>query len=445
MFLLGQDEWPDMERRSSMGARGVYLAFFAGVVPAAACGDFGGAAQMGQVESWQAGLGNSKRVPNNLPIDSDGGKAATYSTNGFLDFSSAFHTAQGSNGRDCTTCHAPEDGWGLRPQTAQRLFEESDGLHPLFNILDADYPGADVSTVEARRQAYSMLLQGKFLRLRKPPASREYDIVAAEDPFGVGNTSQLLFFRRPPATANLRSNTVMWDGANTVAGDLHAGLSKQAAGNVTGAQQGQPASPATIKEIVDYELSLSHAQLLVDGVGRLDSDGALGGPEAHASQPLVAGRFDLFDAWIGHSNPRRAQIARGQELFNNPNAPTGRRCGSCHNAANSGQNVGGILFDVGASNPAYRRSDMAVYTLRNRASGELLQTTDWGRGGSTGKWNDLNRFKTPTLRGLAARAPYFHNGIADTLLDVVRFYEVALGFDFSPDEEADLAAFLGAL
>jgi cytochrome c peroxidase len=57
----------------------------------------------------------------------------------------------------------------------------------------------------------------------------------------------------------------------------------------------------------------------------------------------------------------------------------------------------------------------------------------------------MDRFKTPTLRGLAARPPYFHNGIAETLTDVVRHYEKALGFVFTPDERADLVAFMQAL
>jgi cytochrome c peroxidase len=44
-----------------------------------------------------------------------------------------------------------------------------------------------------------------------------------------------------------------------------------------------------------------------------------------------------------------------------------------------------------------------------------------------------------------ARAPYFHNGIAATLKDVVIHYEVALGFVFTPEEEDDLVAFMEAL
>lgn len=384
------------------------------------------------------------RLPNSLPLPNPGGFGASYSTAGFVDLTGEYFTPQGTNGRHCGTCHEPSDGWSLRPATIQRLFDLTWGLHPLFNIIDANTPLSDVSTVAARRKSYSMLLQGKFLRLRRPPANAEFQVIAAEDPFGYGTTSNLLFFRRPLPTANFKSLTVMWDGANTVAGDLHAGLIRQARGNVTGAQQGPPASEETLAAIVDFELGISHAQSLVPGAGRLDAGGARGGPEAQASQPLVAGRFDLFDAWRWDWNPFRRQIARGQELFNNGDH-NGRRCGGCHNAANNGQNVEGLLFDVRASSPAFRKADMAVYTLRNTVTGETLQTTDPGLGFVTGRWADLNRFKTPNLRGLAARTPYLHNGIVGSLPGVVTFYEQALGFDFTPREEEDLAAFLNAL
>ena len=200
-----------------------------------------------------------------------------------------------------------------------------------------------------------------------------------------------------------------------------------------------------INAIVDQELAFSHAQIYMFGVGRLDAGGARGGPQAASTQPLVSGRFDLYDAWIGSGHAKRAQIARGQEIFNNVNVPSGRRCGACHTAANNGQSVNGTLFDIGTSNPEHARADMAVYTLQNKTTLETKGTTDPGRGFVTGLWSDLNRFKTPNIRGLAARGPYFHNGIAETRLDVVRFYEVSLGFVFTPQEEADLVAFLTAL
>lgn len=99
---------------------------------------------------------------------------------------------------------------------------------------------------------------------------------------------------------------------------------------------------------------------------------------------------------------------------------------------------------MGASRPDVGPGK-AVYTFRHRTSGATLESTDPGRGIRSGLFADLNKFKTPNLRGLAARAPYFHNGIAGDLPAVIAHYEAVLGFDFSAQEEADLAAFLAAL
>jgi len=49
------------------------------------------------------------------------------------------------------------------------------------------------------------------------------------------------------------------------------------------------------------------------------------------------------------------------------------------------------------------------------------------------------------LRGLAARAPYFHDGSAATLENVVDHYERKFGFLLVGTDKADLVAFLRAL
>jgi cytochrome c peroxidase len=46
---------------------------------------------------------------------------------------------------------------------------------------------------------------------------------------------------------------------------------------------------------------------------------------------------------------------------------------------------------------------------------------------------------------LAARAPYFHNGSAATLLDVVNFYDQRFGIGFTGQQRSDLINFLNAL
>ena len=89
--------------------------------------------------------------------------------------------------------------------------------------------------------------------------------------------------------------------------------------------------------------------------------------------------------------------------------------------------------------------DMPLYTLRHKVSGATVQTTDPGRALISGKWNDIGRFKGPILRGLATRAPYFHNGSAKDLHAAVDFYDTRFGMGLTADEKNDLVAFLQTL
>jgi cytochrome c peroxidase len=102
-------------------------------------------------------------------------------------------------------------------------------------------------------------------------------------------------------------------------------------------------------------------------------------------------------------------------------------------------------LDIGLTGAARRTADMPLYTLRRISTGETIQTTDPGRAMITGKWADIGKFKGPILRALAARAPYFHNGAAATLDDVVAFYESRFHLALTSQERSDLVAFLQAL
>jgi len=327
------------------------------------------------------------------------------------------------------------------------LFARTGGKHPIFNPLDANNPDMSLMTVAERWAGYSMMLtRGVFRRGGAPRPEREWDVVAVDDPHGFANVNRIVQWRRVIPTINfhLGSATVNWDGGNTIGTDQRAGLTNQANRNVTGAQQGPPATPEVIADIVDFETSLSTAQMFSFEAGFLNAGGARGGPEELSQMTRATGRFDLFDAWINSRNRHRAQIARGQELFNNPN-PGGGSCLGCHNSANNGTNVDNLFFDIRTASAEARKPDLPIYTFRNRTTGEERQLTDTGRGNVTGLWRDLGRFKTPTIRALAARAPYFHNGIAATIEDVVRHYETHLGFIFTDRERADLVAFLKVL
>jgi cytochrome c peroxidase len=53
--------------------------------------------------------------------------------------------------------------------------------------------------------------------------------------------------------------------------------------------------------------------------------------------------------------------------------------------------------------------------------------------------------KGPILRGLAARAPYFHNGAAATLLQAVNFYNQRFSMNLTQEQKVQLVAFLNSL
>jgi cytochrome c peroxidase len=386
-------------------------------------------------------------IPNNRPLPNPGGEAATFSTQGSVNLTGEYFKAQGTNGQSCASCHIPEEAWSITPGTLQRLFDETNGTHPVFNLLDANNPNMDVSNKEARRAAYSMLLNhGVFRRGGAPRPNSEWELIAVDDPHGFANLNLLVHWRRAMPTINfpVGSATVNWDAGSNVGKGQRAALVNLTNRLITGALQGPPASPEVINNIIDFESSLFTAQLTLPDAGRLDSDGARGGPEALATMTKVEGRFDLFDAWANSENPKRAQIARGQELFNGTNA-SHLSCNVCHDSANNGTSINNTLFDINTASAEARTPDLPLYTFRNRRTGETRQLTDAGLGNITGLWDDLGRFKTPTLRGLATRAPYFHNGIAATLEDVVRHYEKRFGFIFTDEERADLVAFLNAL
>ena len=396
-------------------------------------------------------------IPNNFPFLNSAGTAATYSTAGFVDLTNPFHVPQGSNGRSCESCHLPQVGWSIRPIDVELKFFLSQGTDPIFNALDANTPNPDTTSLQAKRASYSMLRKGLFRRGGVVQPTFEYEIVAFDDPLRSGaSLTQFQFFRRPLATANFHiAENVGWHDQNTNgSGDVLAGLIAQADGNITGSQQGPRATPETLSSIANYELGLAFAQQFSFSVGSLTACGAKGGPEHLSAQQPASGRFDLFDAWrdlkpgsCGSKaiDRKRAQIARGQEIFNSLNAGANRSCSGCHDAVNNGSNTAGRLFNVGASEARFRKPGMPLYKVKNKTTLEERETTDPGRALRSGRWADMDRFKTPSLRGLAARAPYFHNGIAANLTEAVRHYEIALDFEYTDQEREDLVAFLEAL
>jgi cytochrome c peroxidase len=58
---------------------------------------------------------------------------------------------------------------------------------------------------------------------------------------------------------------------------------------------------------------------------------------------------------------------------------------------------------------------------------------------------DMVRTKGPILRGLASRAPYFHNGAAHDLNQLLEFCDRRFQMNLTDEEREQLIAFLNSL
>ena len=165
----------------------------------------------------------------------------------------------------------------------------------------------------------------------------------------------------------------------------------------------------------------------------------------------------------------RRSIARGERLFNTTkinitgvaglndalNLPSiAGFCGTCHDTPNVGNHSVKAPLNIGIANagankpPALDISGLPVFTLRctkGPLAGQIFVVTDPGRALISGNCADIGKVKGPILRGLAARAPFFHNGSATTLLDAMNFYDQRFGIGFTVEQKEDLVNFLNAL
>lgn len=439
-----------------------------------------------------------QQLPNLFPFADPFGLVTTFNTNnnnGPIDLSGPFFQSLGTNGRSCVSCHMPSDGWTVSAAHVRERFELTGGLDPIFRTVDGSNCNHNIqtATVEERREAYSLLVRKGLIRIALPvPAGAEFDVVSVVNQYGCNEFAPLSMYRRPLPSTNLRFlSTVMWDGRESSIQTgttpiayasypqaLVADLEHQALDATNGHAQGNvPLTTAQQQAIREFEMGLFTAQSLDFRNGPLNSDGSHGGPQPLATQPFFIGIndplggnpfgtpfspiiFTLFNAGSAGADEddagRRASIVRGEAIFNSKaivirgvgglNDMTGN-CGTCHSTPNVGNHSLSAPLNIGVAdltNPL-GVDYLPVITLQNIATGQRVQTTDPGRALITGKWADIGKLKGPILRGLASRAPYFHNGSADTLEDVIRFYDVRFHIGLSEQEKADLAAFLKAL
>jgi cytochrome c peroxidase len=406
-------------------------------------------------------------LPNLMPFQDSSGTFRTLSL-GPINLSNAFFDKLGTNDRSCATCHDAGDGWSITPAHLQQRFQITQGTDPVFRAIDgANCPSADVSTVEARSAAYSLLLNKGLIRMALPvPSNADFSIISITDPYSCPETttSKPALYRRPLPSTNLRFlNGIMWDGREP---NL---LSQAKNATLVHAQPNHPPKDSDLRQIVNLESGLFTAQSEDNLAGSLIAQGGRGGPIYLALQPFYPGintgkRFDsnafkLYPKWanVTGANARWQQsIARGEMLFNNRpmritavpgfNDVQGQAqvigtCTTCHNTPNVGSDSQFAMMNIGTGSP---KADLPSYLILCNDGAQVL-TTDPGRAMVTGKCTDIGKFKVPGLRGLPARAPYFHNGTALTLLDVVNFYDQRFGMLLTDDEKTDLIAFMSTL
>ncbi|MDQ6758508.1 MAG: hypothetical protein M3Z32_01425, partial [Acidobacteriota bacterium] len=417
-----------------------------------------------------------------------------------IDLTGPFFQALGANGRSCASCHRPAQGWTVSAEEIKNRFEMTQGLDPIFRTNDGSNcdQNIDTSTVGGRRQAYSLLIKKGLFRITiSVPTDAEFNVVSVVNSHGCADPSTLSLYRRPLPSTNLRFlSAVMWDGREsspsatqkitflTNPGDLVADLAHQSLDATNGHAQGSiPLTAAQQQAIVDFEMALTTAQASDRLAGALNASGANGGPANINTQtmgafyigindplggnpkgvPFSPAIFNLYNAWK-ESDPQspRASIVRGQTLFNSKrinitgvgglnddlNLPSiAGTCGTCHDSPNIGNHSVSAPLNIGVSdvNSPLNVAYLPSITLQNRSTHEIKTITDPGRALITGLWKDVGRLKGPVLRGLASRAPYFHNGSADSLADVLEFYNKRFNIGFTPQEKKDLIAFLNTL
>jgi len=312
-------------------------------------------------------------------------------------------------------------------------------------------------------------------------------------------------YRRPLPTTNLGFlSTIMFDGREsffyplnnerTFAANLNTDLTQQAIdATLTHAQATQPPTTTQMSQIVGFEMALNSAQSYDFFAGNLyGQKGSQGGPQYLPTQQYYPGIndslggdpegkqfnpnvFTIYTSWQNSHNAQQASIARGEQIFNTqpltisdvPGLTTGTQqivgtCTTCHDSPNVGNHSFPLPLDIGTGHPLQYETDpniiaglqqlqqptLPVFQLvctQGPESGQTFYTTDPGKALISGQCSDISRIKGPILRGLASRAPYFHNGAGANLSQVVNFYNKRFLIGLTSQQMQDLINFLQTL
>jgi hypothetical protein len=220
-----------------------------------------------------------------------------------------------------------------------------------------------------------------------------------------------------------------------------------------------------------------------NNAGDLTANGATGGPIPLAqnvanfsegiNDPFAANgqQFDPaifhdYDAWANSQTEAQLALYRGQQVFNTVqfqitgvaglNDVQGKQsitgtCGTRHNNPEVGNHSSNLTVDIGvtdASPPNLDVSGLPVFRVLCTAgplAGQRFTVTDLGVAMISGQCADIGKTKIPVIRGIAGRSPYFHNGGATEITNLVDFYNQRFNIGLTDQQKSDLEKFLEAL
>ena len=391
-----------------------------------------------------------------------------------------FFTPLGSNGRACVTCHQPTSAMSLSLDLIRQRWADSQGKDPLFAAIDGsncpDLP-------QEKEESHSLLLQRGLFRIALPwpPVTAsgqllkpDFRIEVVRDPTGCNrNPASISVYRRPRVVANLKYISLP-TGVTLMADGREPSLQSQAiTAALTHEQASAAPAAAELQQIEDFERQLFMAQHSDNLGGLLGEPGGpplLGvenvarGIAGVGAVPTAGNLLASFDPWRNLSAPDlairqrvfRESVLRGVDLFASREfrGADGKpvTCATCHRPGINRS------FDIGTTNlptalltkgespelPLFRITCDAS-ALPHPQLGRTFLTQDPGRALITGKCADVGSILTQQFRGLTARAPYFANGSARNLHELVDYFDRRFRIGFTDNEKQDLVNFLSIL
>lgn len=387
-----------------------------------------------------------------------------------------FFTPLGSNGRACVTCHQPTSAMSLSLDLIRQRWADTRGKDPVFAAVD----GSNCPNLpQEKQESHSLLLERGLFRIVLPwpplsasgqPIKPDFRIDVVRDPTGCNkNSESISVYRRPRVVANLKY-IALAGGVTLMADGREPDLQSQSATAALVHEQASTApTRAQLQQIEDFERQLFMAQhsdnlggLLGEpgGPPLLGADNVARGIGGVGAMPVGGNLAASFDPWRNAAGANlavrqrafRESVLRGVDLFAGrefglPDRTRGT-CATCHRSG------GNRSFDIGTTNlPTAKESlDLPLFRITCDASaaphpqlGRSFLTQDPGRALITGKCADAGAILMQQFRGLIARAPYFANGSAADLNELVDFYNRRFQIGLTEKEKQDLVNFLSIL